>query len=598
MKILVNGKQAVLKKGSSFEYHSENPLFTEAEDYSFDIEFPMKDCPQNILIFGALHVKGVDISTVSFPCEIITESFDKTGILAITEVGDAVVKGQFLEGMSQQNFASGLPDVYLTELDFSDWDASNLGGDALDDYVFDHMRYEDGWAAMPVINKKTGEKTITDSNRRGYGYDNNIYCRCVYLYKLLDMVGRVCNYTVDMAALTAIPMFDKVVVANQRVMNMNQGGIRPLKLCLPRWKVKELFEEVGKFFGCIAVDDSVNRTVKFVSYNDLQDRSIVGSVSLEVNDDFEVEVVDSEGKYIGSKLYKLPNEVDEDHLDYCPGVDTALGVSKVNITLSQLLSKIDRARQGYTDGKLDQTKLYYISDKGVYAVITECEEKTIFLPDSPGSTGPGWFQQFRVINQNDVGKIPSGDDLRVLPCPLAPIVNNMFQTWTIPILEIPEDPVILEGWSTTADVREIIKNYDKEEDSLYYDKLWVVLIEGSIDTSEPGVIWDGYQPHVRKREVLSLLYQYSTDFYYYAASLHEFSYNLNPSDPSIRNQGKMLKVDETKLYRYKFLSKTLPDPKAIYIIKGKRYACLRLTAHFTVDGMSDLIEGEFYEIVG
>ena len=75
MKIIVDGKQAVMKEGSSFEYHSENPLFTEAEDYSFDIEFPMKDCPENILIFGALHVKGVDISTVTFPCEIITASF-------------------------------------------------------------------------------------------------------------------------------------------------------------------------------------------------------------------------------------------------------------------------------------------------------------------------------------------------------------------------------------------------------------------------------------------------------------------------------------------------------------------------------------------
>lgn len=59
-----------------------------------------------------------------------------------------------------------------------------------------------------------------------------------------------------------------------------------------------------------------------------------------------------------------------------------------------------------------------------------------------------------------------------------------------------------------------------------------------------------------------------------------------------------MEVDESKLYRYKFLSKTLPDPKDIYVIKGKRYACLRLTAHFTVDGMSELIEGEFYEIVG
>ena len=34
MKILVNGREAVLKANASFEYVSENPLFTEAEDYT------------------------------------------------------------------------------------------------------------------------------------------------------------------------------------------------------------------------------------------------------------------------------------------------------------------------------------------------------------------------------------------------------------------------------------------------------------------------------------------------------------------------------------------------------------------------------------
>lgn len=595
MKIIVDGKQAVMKKGSSFEYHSENPLFTEAEGYSFDIEFPMKDCPQNILIFGALHVKGNDISRIAFSCEIITESFDKKGILTITSILDAMVTGQFLEGMSQQNFVYGLPDVLLTDLDFSAYDGSALGGDALDDYVFDHMNREDGWARMPVINKKTGDELMTDSNRRIEGnYDNNVYGRCIYLYKLLDLVAKVCNYNVDQSALRAIPMFDNVVVANQRIQNLQQGGIRPLNLCLPHWKVRTLFEEVGKFFGCVTVDDSLNNTIKFVSYNDLQDKNIVGRIELEVNDDFEIEVRDSENEYLGSKLYKLPDEAEENHLDYCPGVNTAIGVTVIDITLSQLLDKIQIAAQGNSSGKLDQTKLYYISDKDVYAVITECVEGTVFLQG--GGEGTGWFQQFRVINQNYVGKTPSGGDLKVLPCPLAAIAHGT-RTYMLPVLDIPEDPIILEGWTTQIDVREVIKKYERKDEDLYYDKLWIVLNE-FIESTETYVMWDGWQPHVRKKEVLSLYHQHSADIRYYAACLYDFAYNLNPSDSSIRDQSKMLSIDESKLYRYKFLSKTLPDPKAIFVIKGKEYACLRLIAHFTVDGMSELIEGEFYEIVG
>jgi len=47
-------KQAALKKGSSIEYVSENRIFTDADDYSMEIELPLADCPQNLDIFGMI----------------------------------------------------------------------------------------------------------------------------------------------------------------------------------------------------------------------------------------------------------------------------------------------------------------------------------------------------------------------------------------------------------------------------------------------------------------------------------------------------------------------------------------------------------------
>ena len=52
MEIIINGLQAYLKKNTSFEYISENPLFTGSESYTLTITFPLKDCPENINIFG------------------------------------------------------------------------------------------------------------------------------------------------------------------------------------------------------------------------------------------------------------------------------------------------------------------------------------------------------------------------------------------------------------------------------------------------------------------------------------------------------------------------------------------------------------------
>ncbi len=49
MILTINGKQAVLKKGSSIEYVSENRIFIDAEDYSMEIEQPLANCPQNLV---------------------------------------------------------------------------------------------------------------------------------------------------------------------------------------------------------------------------------------------------------------------------------------------------------------------------------------------------------------------------------------------------------------------------------------------------------------------------------------------------------------------------------------------------------------------
>ena len=48
MILMINGKQAALKNGSSIEYVSENRIFTDADDHSMEIELPQADCPQNL----------------------------------------------------------------------------------------------------------------------------------------------------------------------------------------------------------------------------------------------------------------------------------------------------------------------------------------------------------------------------------------------------------------------------------------------------------------------------------------------------------------------------------------------------------------------
>ena len=70
MILTINGIQAALKKGSSIEYVSENRLFTDADDYSMEIELPLADCPRNLGIFGHLTRKDVDMGDIFFDAVI------------------------------------------------------------------------------------------------------------------------------------------------------------------------------------------------------------------------------------------------------------------------------------------------------------------------------------------------------------------------------------------------------------------------------------------------------------------------------------------------------------------------------------------------
>ena len=117
MQIYVNNKLAALKKGTSFEYVSENRLFSGSDGYTLTITFPLRGCPQNIDIFGHINRADVAAKKAIFDCEIRDKGFYKFGSITITEISETEVKTQFLEGRSEQNFDKTFDKVYINELD-------------------------------------------------------------------------------------------------------------------------------------------------------------------------------------------------------------------------------------------------------------------------------------------------------------------------------------------------------------------------------------------------------------------------------------------------------------------------------------------------
>ena len=88
--LTIDGAQVALKKGSSIEYVSENRIFTDADDYSLEIELPLADCPQNIAIFGLLTRKDIDTETVFF--DAVSRTITAPAVLAQSQAPTIIVQ--------------------------------------------------------------------------------------------------------------------------------------------------------------------------------------------------------------------------------------------------------------------------------------------------------------------------------------------------------------------------------------------------------------------------------------------------------------------------------------------------------------------------
>lgn len=120
LQIFINGRPAVVRDNVSFDFVSENRLFSDADDYSLNIAFPLRGCPVNLDIFGRINRQGHRAVARPFDMKIVAgrNVFDGSGI--ITGVSDEECKVQFLSGRSAENYYSDLDDVFINNLDLGE----------------------------------------------------------------------------------------------------------------------------------------------------------------------------------------------------------------------------------------------------------------------------------------------------------------------------------------------------------------------------------------------------------------------------------------------------------------------------------------------
>ena len=122
---------------------------------------------------------------------------------------------------------------------------------------------------------------------------------------------------------------------------------------------------------------------------------------------------------------------------------------------------------------------------------------------------------------------------------------------------------------------------EKEKKSEYYDRIYIGWYDGSN-------YYQGSRLPYPNVENIVIADDWSNFNYAH------FSLRIN--DRQVRRGQIIHNINPKMKTTFKFIADNIPDVRSVFLIRGKRYICEKITATFTENGMSQLIKGVFYPI--
>lgn len=614
MIILVNGKKAMLKSGFSFEYVTENRLFLGRDGYTLSITFPLKDCPQNLEIFGQIHRLDADKKGLSFECAIIDSHVSLFGTLSIVKLSEVEVECQFSEGRCEQVATDPFDETFVNELNIGSYPYINAS----------EISPLDAWqscdngmnaVALPWVNE-----AYPDVPNNWATFSGTVSSWASEVTKLswqpylLYIAKQICNaigYDCDFSEWEQSD-YRYLIICNTLPASWDNPTFAT---ALPHWTVSEFFEKLELLLKCEFDFDHRTKSVRFSFTKKVIDD--IAPVRLpDVVDKYTAEIAqdDSRCDYIGAKriAYKdcghmMSNfyacdwlVVGAKYREY-PDVQTMIDANK-----RQDLERDTPA--GHVKEALWGAKT--ITSHGfrysIHGLMYAKAEKTFFTMRSIGTEflckdnfNKEHYTQIYVLQPLNVfgSGIVENDDTDTEEIEFCPVCISdtyvsldddmgymMYLSFSSPDESTSSDVTDKRDQSVIRQIPFVDAIIDGQKDSrgsAYYDVVYVAFWDGAYPK-------DGAQPYpfidpitVRQDWVLK-----------------------KPHIPDIRIYGsengyevQIPMIDKKKKFKFSWLSNEIPNPRAIFYIRGKKFLCEKITATFTENGMSQLLKGEFYPIL-
>lgn len=598
--------------GGSIKLTRENPYFTQSESYTFDITLPM-DILTNRQFFANLQRMDVSKGEVLMNCRLMVNSSQALyGTAKVVQVTQNSVKIQMLGGNCETNIKGS--SVYIDEMDLGTTVFVPMPGvpncnDAGIRLLF-MQSYDE--TSDEVVNRKTAFRSSTDNPS-----DLVIHPLTDHLHgdapqpALLDVVLRV----IRLMGYTPGATFSPYQAPWKDIYIASAKKTTHVAHALPHWTAKEFLDEVCFLFNCTMTVDSVAKTISMES-----NITFYGSktpVSLSPCDEYTAEVTD--GKSSAQSLsnddiaYALSSSAAHDY--------DALSEAIRNNTRRKEYASKQQMESAYVDMDAVQRRKYLFKcPLGLYTEWT-LDVAASIEPLASAGTADTSQQKKRLIAVDMLAPLKRNDTdndsmrkLKIVPVAITEEAKGVFvdvanghpNVYDIEFRSLSlENPTGNELGTTdeeeAADIQDLITgeaetaatdNAEKE------DLMQVFLFD---DTDQPAIALmydDGPNPDYKtfyaRMPVTDYRYKVqgnghpawslslnSTDATYYIGQLHrnEFSFNMKAR------------------HVFRFIADRMPDPREVFIIRGKRFACEKIEASVNAEGFDKLMTGYFYEML-
>ena len=579
MNLIINGRKAVIKEGSSFDYVSENRSFSDADDYTLSITLPLAGCPENLAIFGHVNRMDADSRHIVLEASIVDRDFFKNGVVTLVDTSEVEAKVQFLEGRSVQNFLTTFDDVYINELPLGSYPSSALP--ATPASVHGDFSHGASQVALPWVYDDTGDiqneavydkkgqlvwsKFTTDTGKLSYQ---------PYLIVIARRICQAMGYTCDFT------QWENSGEASLLICNTLPAAwdMPQYATALPHWSVSEFFDELEKILVCeFDIDHrTLHISMKFSS-NTAWDRNvvrlenIVDSFSSEVAYEDELcefkgianiryrERSDSQWKF--EQCQWLVDMMKKDPKLYLEFPTTAEYAAWYTATIPNIFTD----REGERGTAIGSLVHIVESDRYIVCRVVPWNSeinKNLCL--------------YRMVDLNmfgDVINVEDSDNEIELACVPARIdvtdADHGLCLFLAPSGYSGEEDLDDDGIRQPIAYSALLEG-EPRGSAEYYDKIYLAYWDGH---GPNGTVLDGslLPPCPAADERFSLRKRYSS----YMSGM---------------------KVNSREKLKVSWLGSSIPDVRSVFHIQGKRYLCEKITATFTENGMSQLLKGEFYPI--